>query len=608
MSARVQYEWTTHETVEVRGPGPHREVVACADYAQHVRAHQSSSSLVAEEIPSMVQRAMLADDQDQEPVQEPVHTIDSIRASLPVPIREAAFPHQLEGIAFMLRHRKCLLADEMGLGKTVQALGYASCLARKRALILVPPTLVGQWVDETRRWVPNATVAAVTCEGSTVFGAAEPPNPKRLRRDSSSLFPEVDVVVCATSAVDLKKRRYFAAARQTDWSVVIMDEAHKLQSPHSQITENLALHRDSLLQRASRVVLMTGTPMVSRPVETFGIMSVLFGGAMSYRAFTTRYCAGFHDRRFGRVHWDDRGASNQRELSLWMGTKTLRRREKDTVPLLPLTRVRTTVSLAPEKTNKHQKDMQTYFAKVRALGNATANAQSQKEVQRLKMELWRGAAKLKAGDGTVRRLVLARVEQTPRDEKVLFFAHHVCVREYVRWVLARAGHECVEISGETPIRDRNAICQRLRDATNGVRAGVFSVRAASAGLNCTPAVTRVVFLELDWTVSTMRQAEKRAHRMGATRPVTSEYVVLRGTVEENIVRALTSKDTVVRGVVDADGHADVFSFGGERLFGAHADDRDDEEFAAHLASMARRSGAGADEDADAEAEAVALAE
>ena len=64
------------------------------------------------------------------------------------------FWFQLETVRRLLRdfRGRALLADEVGLGKTIEA-----CLALKeywmrglvaKALILTPPSLVGQWVDE----------------------------------------------------------------------------------------------------------------------------------------------------------------------------------------------------------------------------------------------------------------------------------------------------------------------------------------------------------------------------------------------------------------------------------------------------------------------------
>jgi SNF2 family DNA or RNA helicase len=39
-----------------------------------------------------------------------------------VGIARTLFPHQVEGVAFLIRRRRAILADDMGLGKTRQAI------------------------------------------------------------------------------------------------------------------------------------------------------------------------------------------------------------------------------------------------------------------------------------------------------------------------------------------------------------------------------------------------------------------------------------------------------------------------------------------------------
>lgn len=56
-----------------------------------------------------------------------------------VALAEGLFPHQIEGVAFLLGRRRAILADDMGLGKTRQAIVSLGHLAPGGPRLVVPP-------------------------------------------------------------------------------------------------------------------------------------------------------------------------------------------------------------------------------------------------------------------------------------------------------------------------------------------------------------------------------------------------------------------------------------------------------------------------------------
>jgi SNF2 family DNA or RNA helicase len=77
-------------------------------------------------------------------------------------IAAGLFPHQVEGVAFLLGRRKAILADDMGLGKTRQ-----SIVALRAAepdgpyLIVCPASLKQNWAREIQMVEPDAAVHVV---------------------------------------------------------------------------------------------------------------------------------------------------------------------------------------------------------------------------------------------------------------------------------------------------------------------------------------------------------------------------------------------------------------------------------------------------------------
>ena len=77
---------------------------------------------------------------------------------------------QKQGLAFLLSARRCLLADEMGLGKTVQALAFLATTAAYPAILVVPPHLVRNWINELHRFLsPDHRLRVHVIKGLTPY-------------------------------------------------------------------------------------------------------------------------------------------------------------------------------------------------------------------------------------------------------------------------------------------------------------------------------------------------------------------------------------------------------------------------------------------------------
>src|SRR6187397_1463600 len=66
-----------------------------------------------------------------------------------VALADGLFPHQIEGVAFLLGRRRAILADDMGLGKTRQAIAALGHAAPEGQLLVVCPASVKRnWARE----------------------------------------------------------------------------------------------------------------------------------------------------------------------------------------------------------------------------------------------------------------------------------------------------------------------------------------------------------------------------------------------------------------------------------------------------------------------------
>lgn len=168
-------------------------------------------------------------------------------------------PYQFAPVARLLAgpRRGLLIADDVGLGKTVEAgLCLLELMARgiaRRVLLVVPPGLIPQWLDEMwekfgLRFQPIENSAALDRAQTAV---------------SEGLQPWVYFDRIITSTEYLKRRDVMAAALARPWDVIVVDEAHYLAesgtpaNPYS--TARTRLGR-KLREQARTLLLLTATP------------------------------------------------------------------------------------------------------------------------------------------------------------------------------------------------------------------------------------------------------------------------------------------------------------------------------------------------------------
>ncbi|KAJ5495405.1 hypothetical protein N7539_000521 [Penicillium diatomitis] len=208
-------------------------------------------------------------------------------------------PHQLTGIQFMWRElieagnpQGCLLAHVMGLGKTFQVVSLLSTIAaaaasedprirdqvpqrfhNSRTLILCPSSLVQNWIDEFRMWLPRGHRLGVVYEVS-----------RRLMRRDALISDRVGTIAewsknggvlvisyeLFRNSVTNKPPLLTQADHQllkvsllSKASIVVADEAHRLKSANAAISQLV-----SQFHTLSRIAL-TGSPLSNQLSEYY---------------------------------------------------------------------------------------------------------------------------------------------------------------------------------------------------------------------------------------------------------------------------------------------------------------------------------------------------
>jgi len=161
---------------------------------------------------------------------------------------------------------RVLLADEVGLGKTIEAgliFSRLRVLGRaERVLILVPPTLVHQWVAEMyRRFGELFTILdEERCiEDETAQGM--------------SAFEVNQKVISSVDFLASNPERY-KEALDTQWDLIIVDEAHKLEWSEDEPNAEWFIAK-ALSEKTNSLLLLTATPQQRGTATQFGLLNLV---------------------------------------------------------------------------------------------------------------------------------------------------------------------------------------------------------------------------------------------------------------------------------------------------------------------------------------------
>eukprot|EP00873_Tetraselmis_striata_P035438 jgi/Tetstr1/455702/TSEL_042510.t1 len=451
---------------------------------------------------------------------------------IPPRLRVALLPFQVEGVSRALSlEGRVLVGDEMGLGKTLQALALAAAYAAEWPLLVVAPSSMRwAWVEELERWLGG--------------GVVRPGDVNVVRDGKNSDIGRKRVTIvtyplCAAKPVlaQLQARRF---------QVIICDESHYIKNMQAKRTQAIL----PLLKSARRVVLLSGTPALGRPIDLYPQLDALRPGSFgSIAAFGKRYCGG-RRRPWG---WDYNGASNLDELHERILTEFMYRRLKSQVlaQLPPKRRQCIQVELPADKAKESDRICASVMDSIGKLRGSQAGAQSGREpAYAAHRELRQALGEWYTASGRAKAEAAMQfcAELLEGGVKLLVFAHHLQVLDALEDAAKLMRIKYIRVDGSTPSQDRHEAFRRFQ-TDDSIRCAVLSVTACGTGVTLT-AASDVVFAELHWTPAVLQQAEDRCHRIGQAQSVNVRYIIGKGTSDEVMWPAINRKLRILGRALD----------------------------------------------------------
>ena len=464
---------------------------------------------------------------------EPQKSIDSLSGKF----LQALYDFQKDGIKFGIERKgRILLADEMGVGKTVQAIGIALMYKEEwPVLIICPSSLKFVWRDEILKWIPDINDDKINIQ---IFKSSK----DYFKCGVKIYIMSYDLTVKLEDKITEKNFKF-----------IIADEAHYMKSPDAKRTKCLM----PIIKRSKRVILITGTPILAKPVELYPLLTMLRPDLFhNFKEFGNRYCDP--KRNFFGMDWT--GSSNPKELNYILRHIMIRRLKKEVMNQLPpKKRQKVEIQTDPKVIKQIQAinlSSEKIIEKINELNNSQINPNPANYVNPEKPEndnenllnlfnkVYNLSAEAKISG--VKEYIHYLIDNKC---KFLIFAHHMKMLDGIEEEVKKLKVDYIRIDGKVKLEKRQEYVYKYQHDETCLVA-ILSITACYTGITLTAAST-VVFSELHMTPAIMIQAEDRAHRIGQEHEcVNIHYLYGPDTIDEVLFRMLNQKQNIFSNTLD----------------------------------------------------------
>jgi len=413
------------------------------------------------------------------------------------------YPYQKVGVQFVDRAGgRCLIADAPGLGKTMQAIAYAQ-LHKLKTIIICPLSVVINWKREIKKF---------TGKDATIW-------------DSKTYDGKLGNQFHITHYDAVSKNAHWL--REQKFDLLVCDEATYLKNRQTirakSVLGSYKERRKYPGIKTKHVIFLTGTPVMSRPVEAFALLNFL-----DKERFNNFY---HFVQRYGG--WKGQAPMNLQDLHDRTKDLVIRRKKEQVLKEMPLKqRNDLYVELTKDEKKEYGQLLREMFGKWKMEGKPSV--QHMPKLQGFLIEK------------KMPRLIEMIDEFIDNDRSILIFS---CYIKPLQFLKEHYGDSAAILTGEMNRTDRQKSIDSL--TSKKAKVGLFSLRAAGMGIDGLQHVMdTVIFLDMGWLPAEHEQAEDRTHRIGQKNSVQAYYMICEDTIDEYMRDILKEKQEVADMVVD----------------------------------------------------------
>ncbi len=427
--------------------------------------------------------------------------------------------YQRVGIKWLLSLRKngfggCL-ADDMGLGKTLQVISYLSDKSQEntKALIVVPKTLIVNWIREFQKFAPD--VSTYVYHG-----------PERSLEEAHKFRAVITTYGTLLNDIGLLRSCFF--------DHLIVDEAQNIKNSRSKA------HSAVRQVHARTKIIMTGTPLENNIQEYWGLMRIANPTKRSYKDISKglsgeqildkikRLTNPFLLRRFKKDVLDD--LPEKEEQIIYCSFDESQRTLYDSL----LNSIRHEINRIPDrfeiKSNAIVLSGLMYLQEVCCHPRLIPREYNINQCNE---------------SAKTEQLIVMINELYASDHKIIVFSRFIRMLEIINKELVKYHLNVFYLDGTTS--NRQKVVDDFENSTDGVF--LISLKAGGVGLNLVSADTAIIY-DPWWNPAVEKQAEDRIYRIGQKKKVTIYKLIAANTIEEKVIDLQETKKKLFDEVID----------------------------------------------------------
>ncbi|KAJ7568362.1 hypothetical protein O6H91_01G029300 [Diphasiastrum complanatum] len=451
--------------------------------------------------------------------------------------------YQMDGLRWMVslynNHLNGILADEMGLGKTVQVISLICYLIEKKSdrgpfLVVVPSSVMSNWISEVNRWAPSIIKLAYT--GS----------PEDRRRMFKENIAQQQFNMLITTYEYLMNKHDRPKLSKIIWHYIIIDEGHRIKNASCKLNAELKHYQ------SNHRLLLTGTPIQNNLEELWALLNFLlpsiFNSSEDFAQWFNKPFAAVSDTP------DNQALLSEEENLLIINRlhqvlrpfmlRRLKHKVENELPEKIERLVRCESSAYQRLLMKRVKEKMGSIghSKARSVHNTVMELRNicnhpylshlhTKEAESLLPTHYLPPIVRLCGKLEMLDRILPKLKAS--NHRVLLFSTMTRLLDVMEDYLAWKGYRYLRLDGHTSGSERGTLIEQFNAPDSETFLFLLSIRAGGVGINLQAADTVIIF-DTDWNPQVDLQAQARAHRIGQKRDVLVLRLETVNTIEEQV--------------------------------------------------------------------------